>query len=264
MNTNLTIGLALSGGGHKGLAHAGVLQWLDEQDIQLDLLAGTSAGAIVASLYASGMPPQEILRFFQSVKLFRWSNWGFSKAGLLDAEKFIGYLDQAFGEQRLGELQREVYITATDINTGRLKIFDRHTKVKEAVAASSAFPGVFSPVNIDGRLYSDGGILSNFPVSAIQGRCDFIIGVNLDPNVNMERAPRPITSIKDVAFRAINIMMSQNTATQNELCDWCIAPPNIGHYNIFEMSKERMADIYNLGYATAKSQWKAVRHKFQI
>ena len=163
MNNKVSIGLALSGGGHKGLAHAGVLQFLEEQNIQIDVISGTSAGAIVGGLYAVGKKPAEILDFFKSVKLFSWNHLSFSKAGLLDAEKFIDYLDVVFGETKLVDLPQEMYISATDINSGRLKTFSRYTKAKEAIAASSAFPGIFSPVQIEGRLYCDGGILANFP-----------------------------------------------------------------------------------------------------
>lgn len=117
MNNNASIGLALSGGGHKGLAHAGVLQFLEEQNIQIDVISGTSAGAIVGGLYAVGKKPAEILDFFKSVKLFSWNHLSFSKAGLLDAEKFIDYLDVIFGETKLVDLPKEMYISATDTST---------------------------------------------------------------------------------------------------------------------------------------------------
>ena len=83
-----------------------------------------------------------------------------------------------FKNKKIGDLDKELYITATDIVRGKLKIFNSETKISDAVLASSAFPGIISPVSIDGKLYSDGGILNNFPVTTIQGRCDFIIGIN--------------------------------------------------------------------------------------
>lgn len=261
MKNKTSIGLALSGGGHKGLAHAGVLQFLEEQNIEIDVISGTSAGAIVGSLYAFGMKPIEILNFFKKVKLFTWNHISFRKAGLLDAEKFINYLDEIFGDLRLIDLDKEVYISATDINTGRLKIFNRKTQIKKAIAASSAFPGVFSPVSIDGRLYSDGGILNNFPVNTIQGRCDFIIGVNLDPSTSKYKENKEFSSIQSVAFRAIEIMMIQNTAPQNELCDWYISPQELNNYNTFESSKDRMYEIYQLGYNEAKKEFEKIKGK---
>lgn len=261
MDNKVSIGLALSGGGHKGLAHAGVLQFLEEHNIRIDVISGTSAGAIVGGLYAIGKKPSEILDFFKSVKLFSWNHLSFSKAGLLDAEKFINYLDSVFGDIKLIDLPKEMYISATDINSGRLKTFNRYTKVKEAIAASSAFPGVFSPVQVDGRLYSDGGILANFPANIIQGRCDFLIGVNLNTQATAAKESKEFGSIKSVVLRAIEIMMRQNMATQDNLCDWCISPLRSTDYSTFEISKDRMDKIFHLGYEAAKKGFETVNKK---
>ena len=145
--------------------------------------------------------------------------------------------------------------------SGRLKTFNRYTKAKEAIAASSAFPGVFSPVQIEGRLYCDGGILANFPAHIIQGRCDFLIGVNLDTQETAIKKSKELDSTKSVVFRAIEIMMMQNMATQDNLCDWCIFPLKSTDYSTFEMSKDRMDEIFNLGYEAAKKGFKTVREK---
>lgn len=260
MKNKVSIGLALSGGGLKGLAHAGVLQFLHEQNIEIDILSGTSVGSIVGCLYAFGKKPTEIADFLKSVKLFSWNHFAFLKPGLLDAEKFIFYLDEVFGETQLVDLSKEVYVSATDINTGKLKIFNRNTKVKEAIAASSAFPGVFSPVNVEGSLYCDGGVLNNFPVNTILGRCDFLIGVNLDPSVNVVKNNEDFSSIKSVVYRAFKIMMTQNTVSQNELCDWYISPPKLADYNTFEITKERMDKIFRIGYEEAKKGFEKIKH----
>lgn len=263
MNTKKTIfGLALSGGGHKGIAHAGVLQFLLEQNIEPEIISGTSAGSIVGSLYAYGKTPVEILKFFQSVSLFNWNHLSFRKAGLLDADKFIHYLNNIFKEHTLKELEKEVYISATDIKTGKLKIFNTHTQIKQAVAASCAFPGVFSPVVIDGKIYSDGGILNNYPVNTIQGRCDFLIGVNVNPVLSYKDDSK-LHSIKSVAIRAFEIMMMQNASSQNELCDWHITPERLANYNTFESSKKRMEEIFIIGYEEAKKEFEKIKHKLE-
>ena len=255
-------GIALSGGGHKGIAHAGVLQFLLEQNIEPQIISGTSAGSIVGSLYALGKSPVEILKFFQSVSLFNWNHLSFRKAGLLDADKFITYLNDIFEDKKLKDLDKEVYISATDIKTGKLKIFNSNTLVKEAVAASCAFPGVFSPVTVDGKIYSDGGILNNYPVNTIQGRCDFLIGVNVNPVLSFKDDSK-LHSIKSVAIRAFEIMMMQNAASQNELCDWHIMPEKLADYNTFETSKKRMDEIFNIGYNDAKREYEKIKHKIE-
>ncbi len=260
MNHNSTVfGLALSGGGHKGIAHAGVLQFLNEQEIFPEIISGTSAGSIVGGLYANGMKPKDILTFFKSVSLFSWTHLSFKKAGFLDADQFARYLEKEFGNKTIKELDIELYISATEIERGKLKIFHKNTKVVSAILASSAFPGVFSPVIINNKMYSDGGILNNYPVNTIQGRCDFLIGSNVNPYLPQQSAK--FSSIKSVALRAFEIMMMQNTFPQNELCDWHIQPEALANYSTFETSKKRMDEIFDIGYQEAKKNFEKMKDK---
>ena len=254
-------GLALSGGGHKGIAHAGVLQFLNEQGIFPEIISGTSAGSIVGGLYANGKKPKDILAFFKSVHLFSWSHLAFRKAGFLDADQFGRYLEKEFGDKTIKDLDIELYISATEIERGKLKIFHKNTQVVQAILASSAFPGVFSPVMINGRIYSDGGILNNYPVNTIQGRCDFLIGSNVNPVLMYNQTK--FTSIKSVALRAFEIMMMQNTFPQNELCDWHIQPEALAEYSTFETSKKRMDDIFEIGYTEAKRSFERIKDKLE-
>jgi NTE family protein len=170
-----SVGLVLSGGGSKGIAQAGVLQFLEEQNIKPSQLAGTSAGSIIAALYSFGKTPQEILEFFKSIYFFSWRHFTFKKAGLIDSESFRNYFIQQLGDVTVGELNIPVHITATDMVKGKLKIFEGNTKVVDAIIASCAFPGLLSPYEIDGNLYSDGGILNHFPTDILQGRCETLI-----------------------------------------------------------------------------------------
>lgn len=260
MNKTPTIfGLALSGGGHKGIAHAGVLQFLNEQNIYPEIISGTSAGSIVGGLYANGKTPKEILAFFKSVSLFSWTHLSFKKAGFLDADQFSCYLEKIFGNKTIKELDIELYISATEIERGKLKIFHKNTKITQAILASSAFPGVFSPVVINNKVYSDGGILNNYPVNTIQGRCDFLIGSNVNPVLMYSQTK--FTSIKSVALRAFEIMMRQNTFPQNELCDWHIQPEALANYSTFETSKKRMDEIFEIGYEEAKNNFEKIKDK---
>ena len=256
---NLEIGLVLSGGGHKGIAHAGALKFLEEQEIKPKIIAGTSAGSIVGSLYSVGMKPDAILTFFKSVDFFSWNHFTFRKAGVLDSSSFRTYLEAIFKERKIGDLKNELYITGTDLERGRLKIFDSQTRLLDAVLASSAFPGIISPVSVNGKLYSDGGILNNFPVTTVQGRCDFIIGINLCPVVEVET--EKLTSIKSVTLRAYEIMLMQSSGAFRELCDWYMEPKKLADYSTFETKKPRMEEIYEIGYYEAKRTFESVRDK---
>ncbi len=254
------VGLVLSGGGSKGLAHAGVLQFLEEQNIIPNQIAGTSAGSIVAALYSFGKTPEEILAFFQSIYFFHWKHFTFSKAGIIDSESFKKYFTDIFGESTLGELKTPIHITATDLVKGKLKIFDFNTKIVDAVLASSAFPGIISPYQIENNLYSDGGILNHFPTDILQGRCDVIIGVYVSPIQKIEA--KDLNSIKAVTSRAFDLLTANTTLQKFTLCDWVIEPEDLSNYGTFETNKAKMQSIFELGYDAAKTAYQDYKSLF--
>lgn len=253
------IGLTLSGGGHKGIAHAGVLQFLQEQNIEIKVISGASAGALVGALFANGQSPNQIVDFFHQVSLFNLNHFSFSKSGILNSDKFLDYLDDVFSNRLIGDLSKEIYIYATNMETGKGKVFGKNIPIKEALNASCAFPALFSPVKINGHLYSDGGILNNFPTNIIQGRCDFLIGVNLDRGSDFKPASE-FAFLPQVAWRAIDIMMAQNASAQNHLCDWLIHPHEIGQFSTFELNTKRFDELFELGYNSAKNQFDSIKH----
>jgi NTE family protein len=174
------IGLVLSGGGVKGVAHIGVLKALAEHGIYPDCISGSSAGAMVGALYASGKSPDEIFEIFQKSAIFKFSNFAVGKPGLIDLEKFKPYFSKYFPEDSYEALKYKLFICTTDLIRGRGKIFQKGPLV-DTILASSAFPMVFSPYNINGTLYVDGGIVNNFPVEPLLGKCDYILGVFVNP-----------------------------------------------------------------------------------
>ncbi|MHC5308728.1 patatin-like phospholipase family protein [Myroides sp. LJL116] len=250
---NKSIGLALSGGGHKGLAHAGVLKFFEELQIKPEVISGTSAGAMIGCLYSIGMPSQEILSFFQSINIFNWSHFTFSKPGLMDAYAFEKYLYHIFKNKTLSDLPIPTYITATDINKGTLHIFEPQTKITQAILASCAFPGIFSPINIGQNLYSDGGILNNFPTDIIKHDCDYLIGVNACPF--QKELTKELKNIKEVTLRAFELMSRANYDQQAVLCNWLIEPQELSNFTTFETSKLKMEQIYELGYTHTKESY---------
>lgn len=246
-------GLVLSGGGTKGLAHAGALKFMGEKNIKPKYIAGTSAGAIVGALFAAGKSPEEILFFIKSIDFFNWKHFTFKKAGIIDSEAFKRYFKAIFGEMRVGDLQIPVYITATDMIQGKLKIFGPETKVVDAVLASASFPGVLSPYEINGKLYSDGGILNHFPTDILQGRCDTLIGVYVSPLQKIQS--KNLTSIKAVTARALDLLSANSNSTKYHCCDWIITPEELALYSTFETSKPKMDAIFHIGYAAAKKSY---------
>lgn len=249
-----SIGLILSGGGSKGIAHAGVLKFLEEKNIFPTQIAGSSAGSIVAALYGSGKSPKEILDFFKSIYFFHWRHFTFTKAGFIDSMAFKEYFNTIFGETTLSELKVPVHITATDMIKGKLKVFDSETKTIDAILASCAFPGVMSPYEINGRLYSDGGILNHFPTDLLQNQCDFLIGVYVSPMEKIDATH--LTSIKSITARAFDLLSANSSLHKFDHCDWFIEPKALSLYSTFETNKLKMDAIFEIGYESAKKSYK--------
>ncbi|OIQ21672.1 MAG: patatin [Flavobacterium sp. MedPE-SWcel] len=248
-----TIGLTLSGGGTKGIAHAGVLKFFEEENIKPSHIAGTSSGSIVSALYAWGKTPEEILEFFKSIYFFHWKHFTFRKAGFIDSDTFRGYFESIFKDATLGDLPNRIHITATNIVSGKLRIFGPEVKIIDAILASSAFPGIITPYKIDGKLYSDGGILNHFPTDILQGRCEILIGVYVSPIQKIEA--KDLTSIKAVTTRAYDLLSANNNMQKSALCDWVISPDKLALYNTFETNKVRMDEIFKIGYNEAKKSY---------
>ncbi|ESU29745.1 hypothetical protein FLJC2902T_02200 [Flavobacterium limnosediminis JC2902] len=248
-----SLGLILSGGGSKGLAHAGALKFLAEKNILPTHIAGTSAGSIVGALYANGKSPDEILEFFKSIYFFNWKHFTFKKAGIIDSDAFKLYFHAIFGDTRIGDLKIHTHITATDLVKGKLKIFGPETKVIDAVLASSSFPGVLSPYHINGSMYSDGGILNHFPSDILQGRCETLIGVYVSPIQKIEA--KDLSSIKAVTTRAFNLLSANSNTHKFNICDWVIEPEELAVFSTFETSKTKMDAIFNIGYEAAKKSY---------
>lgn len=252
-----TIGLVLSGGGSKGIAQAGALKFLEEQHIKPSLIAGTSAGAIIAALYSYGKKPEEILEFFKSIYFFHWKHFTFKKAGIIDSQSFKTDFDKIFNDATLGDLNIPTYITATNLVSGKLKIFREDSKITDAVLASSSFPGMLSPYELNGKLYSDGGILNHFPTDLLQGRCDAIIGIYVSPIQTIET--KDLTSIKSVTTRAFDLLSAHGNYQKFSLCDWVIEPKELANFSTFETNKTKMDAIFEIGYQAAKSSFKELK-----
>lgn len=164
-------GLALGGGTARGMAHVGVLKALDEAGSAPDAVAGTSFGAIIASLYALGSPPLEIERVVREQNIMElWAqgfDYGLHKASLMHGRRLSSWLDRKiFFGARLEEARMPLAIAATDLDRGDLVLL-REGSVAEAVRASCALPGFFAPVPWGGRVLIDGGFIEPVPFRAL-------------------------------------------------------------------------------------------------
>jgi NTE family protein len=173
------IGLALGGGAARGFAHIGVIQVLEENGIQVDLVAGTSAGSLVAALYASGKDGKALASMAETLDEYVFADWAFPGRGLIRGEALAKYVRDSVGGRTIEQLKKPLGIVATDLDTGAPILFQRGD-VGVAVRASSAVPAVFQPVRISGREYVDGGLVSPVPVRfARQMGAEFVIAVDI-------------------------------------------------------------------------------------
>jgi NTE family protein len=199
----MKIGVALGGGGVRGLAHVPVLQVLDDLGIRPAVIAGASMGAIVGALYASGLSAREIREGVERHVILKDDKWrdviekkedllkwvsafkkSFTRSGLINAQGLLQHLFNEIKVSCFEELGLPLLVVAADFWTGEQVIFEKGD-LMSAVLASMAVPGVFAPVEIDGRVLIDGGVVNLVPYDLVMERADFAIAVN----VSRMRAP---------------------------------------------------------------------------
>ncbi|MDZ7892593.1 MAG: patatin-like phospholipase family protein [Rhodoferax sp.] len=175
------IGLALGGGAARGFAHVGVIQVLEENGIKPNLVTGTSAGSLVAAIYASGKNGAQLQRVAETMEEAAIADWTlpiFSR-GMLRGDALARYVNAQVSSKLIEDLPMPLGIVAADLNTGNDVLFQRGD-TGTAVRASSAVPAVFQPVKIAGREYVDGGLVSPVPVGAARRMgADFVIAVDI-------------------------------------------------------------------------------------
>jgi len=220
------IGLALGGGAARGFAHIGVIQVLEEAGIRVDLVVGTSAGSLVAALYASGQNGQSLQRVAQSMDEATFSDWRWPlfKPGVLRGEALARFVAAQVRGQQIQDLPLPLGVVATDLQSGQGVLFQRGD-VATAVRASSAVPAVFQPVSIGGRDYVDGGLVSPVPVSQAQKMgAELVIAVDIsnDPESQVTQ------DTLQVLLQTFTIMGKSINAFELRSADLVIRPQQKG------------------------------------
>lgn len=239
-----TLGLALSGGGAKGFAHLGAFKLLEEKGIIPDVIAGTSAGALMGALLADGYKPDEIKELFTGREFSEFAQFQIPKAGLFDSTRFRLFLKRHLRAKTFEELKIPLIVVATDLDHGESHLFTSGPIV-DAVTASCSIPIIFNPVVINGIHYVDGGLFRNFPVSVIRNKCRFVIGVNVSPLVPQKYKQ----TIFHIAERSYHYMFRANTLEDRELCDVLIEAEEFDQYKTFDL--ENVEQIAQIGYDRA-------------
>lgn len=207
------LGLALGGGAARGFAHIGVLQVLEEQGIRPDIVVGTSAGSLVASLYASGLSPTELQQMAMTLDESSITDWSFPGRSLLKGEALAKFVRERTRGKQIEQMRLPLGIVTTDLKTGEALLL-RRGDPGTAVRASSAVPAVFQPVRIGSREYVDGGLVSPVPVRfAREMGADLVIAVDISQIPEAE----PTQSATQILMQTFNIM--GHSLSQHELRD---------------------------------------------
>lgn len=251
---NQQIGLVLSGGGVKGMAHIGVIKALHEFDIYPHFISGVSAGALVGALFANNYDPADMLAFFKETPLFKYNFVTINKPGLFDTEKYLVALEKYFPENRFEALHRPLYVTATNLQQGK-PVYFQTGELLHPLLASAALPPVFSPVEINGELYSDGGVMNNFPLEPLQGQADYIIGSYTSSM--QEVSKKEISNSLQISQRANLLMLHASALNKLHLPDLLFRPEGLGLIGILD--KKAIDKAFELGYEHAIKVLEKVR-----
>jgi len=243
-NPEYKIGIALSGGGVRGIAHLGVLKALHENKIYPEIISGTSAGALAGIFYADGYTPDEAFEIFNDTNLFKFTQISLPRKGLLSIEKISKILKKHIKAKRFEDLKKPLYVSASNLNEGKVEYF-HSGEIVEKVIASASIPVVFKPVIMNNTTYVDGGIFDNLPIEPIKNKCQKIIASHVNPQGRTD----DLDSILKIAERTFHLAVGSNIDQKKDECDLFIESEDLKEFGILNISKAK--EIFTLGYDSA-------------
>ena len=261
---NSKIGVALGGGGARGIAHIGVLKALEENNIEVSYISGTSIGALVASYYAFGKNINDIKEIGKTLNFTSVIGFSLHKKGLFSTKSLERMILDDLGDVNIEDANIPLAICTTDISTGE-QVTLTHGKLTKAVCASTAIPGVFIPIEIENRTLIDGGISENVPISLLD---KMGAGITLGINLNGSQSYPPPDDMITIMGNAIDIAIDLRTKDQLRKADFVISL-NLEKYSRLDNSKQ-FEEIYNEGYQHTKQKinnlfwYKRVRLAFYL
>src|SRR5437660_2677385 len=250
------IGLALSGGAARGIAHVGGLRALEENNISIDAIAGASAGALIGGAYAAGLSISELEAMARRFRWRRTARFSFSRLGLQSNARMEEFLRARLPVTRFEELKIPFAAMVTDLNSGTARALRDIGDVPFAIRASSCLPALYVPVrDAEGRLLADGGLVANLPISFTRELgADIVIAVDVgaDGARFMDR-PRTALGVLTQTFVAVERIVSNQERDQADL----IIAPLVGH---IRWDQTRRADeLLKVGYETAQELIHTIR-----
>jgi NTE family protein len=243
------IGLALGGGVVLGAAHVGVLRAIEELDIEISHITGTSIGALIGSLYTFGKNCDELQEIASELHWLDIAGISLSRYALLSNKKMGDLILDHIGDKQIEEAKIPLAMIATDASSGE-KVILKEGSVAKAVTASTCLPGIFEPIQIKNRMLVDGGVVENVPVRTLSSLgADFTIGVDLNSNRKYEK-PK---NIVEVILNSFHFIMMQSAELQTKDADILITP-NLSDFSRSDISQ--VESLIEVGYTDAKKALK--------
>jgi NTE family protein len=214
------VGLALGGGFARGIAHIGVLKELERQHVPIDYIAGTSVGALIGAAYAAGVPLAILEKLAGETSFQDFGKWTLSWLGLASNERIPSYLRRVTHVERFEDLRIPLAVAATDLRSGETVHFTRG-ELGPALRASCAYPGLFLPVEHDGRVLVDGFLTAPVPARAVRRMgADVVIGVYLE-SAGLEGKPK---NVAEIVGRSFSIMQDRSAKEWRKAADVILEP----------------------------------------
>lgn len=205
------VGIALSGGAARGLAHVGVLQVLEREQIPVDCIAGTSVGSLVGAAYATGMGADRLAELAAHARWRHIARPAWSRYGLVSFARLESWMVRNAGDLSFSDLAIPYAAIAADLDTGQAVVL-RAGRVATAVLASCSVPGLVPPVELDGRLLTDGGVANNLPISVVRDMgADVVIAVDL--MLPQRSRPKGLVEVAVASIRYLIARASDDPAT---------------------------------------------------
>ncbi|MBQ0152568.1 MAG: patatin-like phospholipase family protein [Chryseobacterium sp.] len=223
------IGLTLSGGGMRGIAHIAVLKALEEYHLKPDIISGTSAGSIVGAFYSLGKTPDEMMEIVRETTFFSRSYFKISKNGIFSPKLITQLLTNYFPKNDFSVLKIPLYVAATELTHGIVEYFSQGELFSPLVASSSV-PFVLPPVKMNGKIYVDGGVLDNLPIEPIIDRCDFLIGSHVNSISYDELKSMSVMKEFD---RILHLATAKSVYSKMGCCDIFLDPPKMTKFSLF-------------------------------
>jgi NTE family protein len=239
MDNKRAIGLVLSGGGARGIAHVGVLKALNDNAIFPQEISGTSMGAIIGLMYAAGLSPEEIIKHIEDLKFYNLLT-AFSKIRKRSLKVLYPIIKKSIGVTQFDELKLPLHIAVSNVNSGKAEMVNSGDCIHAALASAS-IPFVFRSYSNKSLNFIDGGLLNNFPIDPFLSSDYSIIGVDVNYIKYLENTNRMFPYVE----RSIRMALFQNVRIRERFCDVLLEPQKLGDFTSFDFKSARR--FYDIG-----------------